>query len=393
MEKFLFSDGQSVCLYDEGKIIKKPSKFIEKFKEAAASVERAKSWKHSGEGAQFRGDVRPENYEDMTFNDEITGVHFTTDENEAVYSFKVNQTSGIYKMRFDDEKAEEIHIINSVDYNFEGGCSDTSNGTLATSVSRGDSLSDIAVFDIKSGDWRTVTEGDTVDSDPFISPEDGNIIYFSSRGVGRDMHGNFAGYSNSSVCRLNLSALDIEEVASSQKYNYFKPVFHGGKLYAIKAPSKEKGPNPIVEILLIPFRILQAIVNFINVFVRAFTGKSLASGGSNPAKGREYDSRKEYVKGNLINVEKEMKRNAKKSKGDYGFIPLSWQLVEVGSGNVIKSGIADYDISPDGTVIATNGKRIFAIKDGKCKKLADADCCLRVACKHMSEKKTELFEF
>lgn len=392
MEKFLFSDGQSVCLYDDGKIIRKPSKFIEKFKEAAIGVERAKSWKHSGEGAQFRGDVHAD-AEDITFKDEITGVYFTADENEAVYSFKVNQTSGIYKMRFDDEKAEEVHIINSVDYKFEGGCLDTAAGTLATSLSRGYSLADIAVFDIKSGDYRTVTEGDTIDEDPYISPDDGNIIYFSSRGIGRDMNGNFAGYSNAAICKLNISALDIEEVASSPKFNYLKPISFGGKLYAIKTPSKEKGPNPLIEILLIPFRILQAIVNFINVFVRAFTGKSLVSGGSNPAKGREYDSRKEYVKGNLINVEKEMKRNAKKSKSDYGFIPLSWQLVEVESGNVIKSGIADYDILSDGTIIATNGKRIFAIKDGKSKKLADADCCLRVACRHMSDKKTDLFDF
>ena len=149
----------------------------------------------------------------------------------------------------------------------------------------------------------------------------------------------------------------------------------------------------MIEILLIPFRIIQAIVNFINVFVTFFTGKSLASGGSNPAKGRKYDSREEFVKGNLINAEKEMKKNAKKNKGDYGFIPLSWQLVEVGTGKVIKSGIADYDILSDGTIIATNGRRVFAIKDGDCKKLAEAERCLCVAAKHESVKKTELFEF
>ncbi len=389
--KFLFSDGSDICVYDDGKITRKNSKFIEKFKAASINAERAKSWKHSGEGARFRGDEHPD-AEDISFNETINGVYPDKDF-QAVYSFSVNGTSGIYKTNPYDEKGGETHVINSVDYVFSGGCLDANSNVLATSVRRNGYNSDIAVFDLESGDWRSVTDGDTLDEYPFISPDDANVIYFTSRGVGRDMNGNFAGYSNGAVCRLDLSALEIEEVAVSEKYGYIKPITYDGKLYAVRIPAKEKKPNPLVEILLIPFRIIQAIANFINVFVRAFTGKSLASGGSNPAKGREYDSRKEYVKGNIINAQKEQKRNARKDKHDYGFIPLSWQIAEVESGKVIKSGIADYDILPDGTIIATNGKRIFAIKDGKCSKLADADCCLCVACLHSSDKKTELFEF
>ena len=153
-----------------------------------------------------------------------------------------------------------------------------------------------------------------------------------------------------------------------------------GKLYAIRLHAKEKKPNPIIEILLIPFRIVQAIVNFINVFVKAFTGKSLASGGDNPAKGREYDSRKEFVKGNLVNCEEEMKKNARGDKNDYGFIPHDWKIVEVESGTVIAAGAADFDVLPDGTFIYTNGRRIFAVKDGKREKLCNAERCLNVAC-------------
>jgi len=138
-------------------------------------------------------------------------------------------------------------------------------------------------------------------------------------------------------------------------------------------------------------RILQAIANFITIFTRAFTGKSPVSGGDNPTKERDYDSRKQFVKGNLINAEKEAKKNAKKDREDYGFIPLSWQLVEVYSGTVIKSGVADYDILSDGTFIATNGKRIFAIKDGKCRKLCNTERCLCVAAKHSSLKKPDPF--
>ncbi|MBD5632143.1 MAG: hypothetical protein HDP34_02795 [Clostridia bacterium] len=389
--RFVFADGEKICLYDDGKVTEYPSKFIEKYKENALNAERAKSWKRSGEGAQFRGDVRP-GEDEVTFKSSVNGIHLSSDENELVYSFTVNGTSGIYKKRLDDEKVDEAHVINSLDMEFLSGCMDAVSDTLVLSVRRNYSNSDIAVFDVKSGDYKFVTEGDTLDEDPYISPDDGNIVYFSSRGVGRDSSGSFVGYSPAAICKLDLGKVDVEEVKCLEKYNLVKPVYHNGKLYAIKTPLKEKGANPLVEIALIPFRIVQAIANFINVFVRAFTGKSLASGGNNPTKARDYDSRKEYVKGNLINVEKELKKNKKRGE-DYGFIPLSWQLIEVESGEVIKSGIADYDILSDGTIIATNGRRVFAIKDKTCTKLCNTDCCLKVSCRHESVKKTDLFDF
>lgn len=391
MIEFLFSDGEEICLYSEGCVKKQRSKFIEKYKQSILDTERAKSWKHSGEGAQFRGDVHyGEN--GVNFASSINGI-YPLEDNSVAYSFTINSTSGIYKAVLGDEKAPEIHIINSVDYNFSGGCANVGSNTLFCSLNRNMFNSDIAVFDLNTGDYKTVTEGDTLDCDPSVSPENGNIIYFTSRGAGRDEQGNFIKYSAAAICRLNLSELTVEEIAVSDKLNYMKPIEFGGRLYAITAPAKEKRPNPIIEILLIPFRIVQAIVNFINVFVTAFTGKSLASGGDNPAKGREYDSRKEYVKGNLINYEKELKKNKSKKDKDYGFIPQSWKLIEVASGDVIKSGVADFDILQDGTFIVTNGRRIFAVKDGKTTKLCNTEKCLTVACVHRSQTKTDLFDF
>ncbi|MDE6504730.1 MAG: hypothetical protein K2L42_02550 [Clostridia bacterium] len=391
MIEFLFADGEEICSYADGEIKRHRSKFIEKYRQTALDNERAKSWKHSGEGAQFRGDVRYTDSE-VNFQSTVNGVYPLSD-NAAAYSFTINGTSGIYKAVIGEEKAQETHIINSVDYDFSGGCADVNSNTLFCSLRRNAFNSDIAVFDLNSGDYKTVTDGDTLDCDPFVSPQNGNVIYFTSRGAGRDGAGTFIKYSNAAICKLNLSELTVEEVAVSDKLNYMKPIEFGGKLYAIAAPSKERRPNPIIEILLIPFRIIQALANFINVFVKAFTGKSLASGGDNPAKGREYDSRKEYVKGNLINFEKELKKNKSKKDKDYGFIPQSWKLIEVNSGQVIKSGAADFDITPDGTFIVTNGRRIFAVKDGKSTKLCNTERCLAVACVHGSQTKTDIFDF
>lgn len=384
----MFADGD-ICLYEDGKVKRYPSKFIEKYKSNALDIERAKSWKKSGTGAQFRGDIdygRSEN----NFESSINGLYMLGND-EIAYSFTINQTSGIYKKRLDDEKAEEMHVINSLDTRFGSGCLDSASGSLAISVGKNGYTSDIAVFDIKSGDYKTVTDGDTLDDDPFISPDDGDIIYFSSRGAGRGARGEFISYSPAAICALNMRDVEVKEIISSPKYNYYKPIYHGGKLYALRTPLREKGANPFIEILLIPFRIVQAIANFINVFVMAFTGKSLASGGNNPTKARDIDSRKEFIKGNLIDVEKQIKKNAKKG-GDYGYIPLDWQIIEVESGKVIKSGVADYDILSDGTVIATDGKHIYAIKDGKSTKLCDTEKCVKLSAEHKSSQKNSLFE-
>ena len=161
MIKFLFADGEDICLYSDGEIVRHRSKFIENYKNSVQNAERAKEWKHSGEGAQFRGDVRL-GTEETAFVSSINGV-YPAGDGEAVYSFKINGVSGIYRAQLLDEKAPEIHIINSVDSEFSGGCLDVNSSLLACSFSRNAVNSDIALFDLKTGDYKTLTEGDTLD--------------------------------------------------------------------------------------------------------------------------------------------------------------------------------------------------------------------------------------
>lgn len=386
MEEFIFADGEDICVYADGEAKKYKSGYIESYKRNSAEAERAKAWKYSGEGAQFRGDIRA----GAEVKCSINGVYL--DRDAAVYSFSVNNLSGIYCRSLADEKAAESHVINSLEHEYSGGCLDLTSGRLAVSAKRGYLDADIALFDIHNGNYVTVTGGDSLDEDPFFDPENANIIYFSSRGAGRDAGGNFVAFSPAEILRLNLSTSEMSEIISDAKYSYYKPIKHGGKLYAIKAPAGEKKPNPVLSALLLPVRFLEAVANLISVFIRAFTGKSTTSGGANPAKGREYDSRKIYVRGNLINAEKESKKNTGKRKGEGGMIPRSWKLVELG-GAILAEGVADFDICADGTVIYTDGKHIYALENGKKRKLCNTDCCLRLAVAHGCAKSYGLFDF
>lgn len=386
MVKFFYSDGENICLYDGEKSSAYASGRIESYKRNAESAARSAEWKRSGEGAIFRGDASYRSQSAESVSGEVCGVYPIEGDNWVVYSYKVGDASGIYKKNLADGKTPETHVINSGSLSFGTGMVNTADGTFAVSVQRNYYNADIGVFDLRSGDYKLLTDGDTFDTDPFISEDERGIIYFASRGVGRDMHGNFSEYAPSVICKLDTNRTTVEEVVCDPKNSYFKPVKHGGKLYAIKAPVKDKQENAFISFLLLPWRILQAIANLINIFVHAMTGKSAAGGGDNPTAARDYDSRKIEIEGNLIDMDKQIKRNASKRNPDFGFVPNSWKLVEVESGEVIKSGVCDFDIAGDGTIIATNGRRVFAIKDGKCRKVCNAEACLHVSCKHTGTK-------
>ena len=131
MITFMFSDGQDICSFDGEKVKKYTSKFVESYKANAQSIVRSKQWKTSGEGARFREAAFSDDGGDMVYDVNISGVFPSEKENEVIYAFSINQTSGIYKKDLSDEKSLETHVINSIDYNFNGGFYDCQSGQLA----------------------------------------------------------------------------------------------------------------------------------------------------------------------------------------------------------------------------------------------------------------------
>ena len=69
-----------------------------------------------------------------------------------------------------------------------------------------------------------------------------------------------------SLFLLDTENMQIEEWVTDPVYSYIKPIEDSeGNLYCIKKPGSEKEEtNAFLEILLIPVRIIQAIVGFIS---------------------------------------------------------------------------------------------------------------------------------
>lgn len=395
MEKLAFADGEKIGVFDGEKVTLYESAYIKRYREYAETRVKNNEWKHAGEGALFRGDNDPSRTRKEKVDALINGVEW--DGDKVVYSFCVNDSSGVYRKDVSDEKAPEEHILSSSEESVFS--LHRADNTLAVTVSSSawGITSQIGTLNTQTSELKTLTDGDSRDANAFFSPVK-NTLLFDSAGVGRDADGEFTGkYSPSVIYGLDLASMEIEEVYKDDKLSYFKPKQAAdGTLYCIQRPTKEKkGGNLFLDILLLPVRLFQAIAMFLQSFVMLFTGKSLTSGGDNPTKGRESNSRKLFVDGNLIEVEKEFKRNKKYKDGEYGFIPMSWKLVKIvdGKAKPLKSGICDFALCADGGLYCTNGRHIYYVKDGNTKKIADTERCLCLATQSVSTLSGDLFGF
>lgn len=405
--RFVFSDGEKLGVYSDGDVQKLNSNYIANYRETAIRDSKSKEWKNQGRAAQLMAEGYYFNDGEERVEAAIHGVALTEENNRIVYAFSVNNSSGIYSKLLDDEIKTEAHIVSSNEVEFMS-VSYNGDGEMLAAVQVDAVTSRIAVFPKNSGDYKCVTGGDSLDENPAFDYTE-NCILFNSYGVGRDANNNFIEYAPSEIYRLNLSTLDVEALASDPKFSYIKPVSDSdGNIYCIKKPGSEKtGGNPFLEILLIPVRIVQAIVGFISTFVMCFAGKPLVSGqsgrsvnaGGGAAKNGKADAKKIFINNNLLNVEKELKKNKKQE--DYGFIPSSWKLVKLGKNGEketeIASGAADFCIvEEDGKtqLVYTNGKHVFSVAEGqKRKKLVDTDFCLKVGALTRAKTGDGLFDF
>ena len=384
--KFYFIDGEKLCLYQDGKVTAYESNYIKKYREASLVAAKNSEWKKKGrtemllaEDFFFDGD------ED--FSASLTAIAPTENPDEILYSFTVNESSGIYLKYLNDEKNVEAHVVSSNEVEFADLYA--AKNCLLTTVKKGDVSADIGIFSPDRSEYKCLTSGDSLDENPSLTPE-GNIL-FNSYGVARDANNNFLGYGESEIYELDLRTSSVKEVISRQGYSFIKPIRVGEYTYCIVRPLEDaERSNPFLDILLIPVRIAQGIVGFVSAFVSAFSGKPLVSEGKKSdgnafVRSRKREERSLFVLNKRVNVEKELNRN--KKKWNYGFIPRNWRLVRIKEDEkgeswieyTVYEGVADYCVLDTGEVIYTNGKHIFVKEDKRTRWLLDTDCCLKLS--------------
>jgi len=386
--KFTFIDKEELCVFEDGDVRRYESGYISRYRENSKREQKNREWKKNSDRMLYEDYL--ENTEPVVA--EITSLSPTAEKNKLLYTFTVNETSGIYYKYTDDEKKTEAHFLSSNEETFRDLAVNKS-GDIVGTVQKDSVTSDVAVFSKSGGDYKRVTGGDSKDENPFYVGN-GEIL-FNSYGVGRNYENEFIAYMPSEILKLNTRSMEIETLVSDGKNAYIKPILDkDGNLYCIRKPNEEKEKKGgFLSVLLIPVRIVEAIVGFISTFVNIFTGKPLVEGnkrtrGGNSA-AKNANQNKVYLHNQTIQIDKELKRNEKTEES--GFIPRSWKLIRIkksddlftakydlASAEELAHGVADYCVTAENEVIYTNGKRIYAITEVGKKKLLNVEFCLRV---------------
>lgn len=381
MSKVYFTDGLKIYSAAKGEVKAYESDFYNDYIAADESLKRSSAWKTSGSGAIFRGDYYPQN--DAPVHCYFNSV-VSAGDGSVLYSVTVNNVSAILEKDLTAEKDGEKHVIHDVDVIYDGARFDRTQKRIAVSVKRNDYVGHAAVFDVSTNDLITYTAGDSCDSDVCFSKTDNNALLFSTKGIARNQDGEFVRYSPSSIARLNLSSMQIEEIKSSDGFNYVRPEDDkNGNLYYIRKPASDKKRGfgrLLLDVILIPVKLIKAVYYFLETFTLAFTGETFTKKNPDSVKTRDKSPREIIIDGNKINAEKEYKANLRKKDEFAGIAPRSWELVKLCGGveTVIARGVIDYAVTDEG-VVFTNGKNVVEVDaSGKKTRVAQTSLCTKI---------------
>jgi len=243
-------------------------------------------------GARFmRESAAEDSYAASDIISYFNSIEFFGSPDKIIYSITVNDLSGIMTKDLTSEKDGEGHVIHSRENIFCGACPDTENDKFVTCIKTSYENAHLAVYDVKTDDYMTVTDGDSCDFDASFSRSDDSLVYFASKGVGRNADGEFVKFSLSSIYSYDVFTGDIEEILSDPNKSLVRPKDDGkGNLFYITRPEQKNKTGffrLLLDIILIPWKLLKAIYYFAEMVHDDVHGKRLHRKIGKPRKNNE----------------------------------------------------------------------------------------------------------
>lgn len=365
-------------------------------------------WKSTGSGAQFTGISLNLDTEAKLRNTNARVTCVVPFSGRLVYALSIDSTSGIYvKDPGSDDDSEGIAVSskNCLYKYFDI----YNNRIVASAASLGESH--IGIAELSTCDFRTVTEGSSYESSTCFSRSEPDCIYYESAGllvedkeenetrektneapmmtIFRSMAEQTVRENTikgpSGIYRMNLSSGEIDDILVSSSICYTKPQScENGDLYFVRRPYKQESGvknslGCLLDLLLLPVRLIWAIFGFFNVFSMKYSGKTLNSGAM---KSKNKSAKDRFIDGNLVNAARSLKENTDKGEKYPGIIPRSYELCKLdknGKLTLVRKGVLDYRLTPDG-IYFSNGSYIIRINnDGTEEKICKADAATSIA--------------
>jgi hypothetical protein len=223
---------------------------------------------------------------------------------------------------------------------------------------------------LDASDLREVTEGDAQDRCPGWAPGPGARIVYQSASVGRDKSGRPSALGPSELHLLDLDSGALETLATEPGRDLLCPQLDAeGTLLCIRRPHQTAGGRSLigvlVDVVLIPARLIFAVFQYLNFFTARYTGKPLTTAGPRQ---KGADIRQMMVWSNLMEAD-----HAGNADEPPPAVPRSWQLVRYRRGQgpeTIAEGVMAFDLADDGSVLYSTGSAIHCVSpDGRHQRL------------------------
>src|SRR5262245_29224129 len=222
----------------------------------------------------------------------------------------------------------------------------------------------IVVMDADGGNYRELTSGDTVDTAPAWVPGQKDAILFQSSGLARNEAGYVLAQGPASIQMADTNAGTLTMVLEDPRLDFLQPrVGANNFLYFIRRPyepPRYSTGNAVTDALMFPFRLLRALLAYLNFFSLMYTRKPLIT-ASGPMV--QADLKDILIKGKRLDAEAAL-RSGVQLNGVPSLVPASWQLIcrsPQGEEHVLASHVASFDIASDGAIVFSNGYGAFAL--------------------------------
>lgn len=383
MSSLFYLSNQNLYLLDGNKSITVPCQAIDQYKKNLVEIQQRKEWKTKGTGAQFTGNFSQDDQVDLN-HIFPTDVVLTSDH-KMIYTACLQEGTSINIKSLNDLQETEGLILRKNDFVVQDMAYDEAKKRLALSVNSNGYERHICILPLDANRTQYLTEGDCQDSNPCFDPQDTMQLYYDSCGLAYGEHR--VAYSPKEIYHLDMGTGELQTVASDPKFDFFKPKMDSlGNLYFIKRPYSRDGSHhspvtTIKDIIFAPFKIIRAIVGWLDFFTQRYTGESLkTTSGNNPAKSQQKSEEELFVEGNLIKAQQNLERNQKSGEKYPGMIPKSWELVKMsptGEMTTLKRGVMSFALKDD-TIFYSNGKYLIELD-------ADQNEHLRIEAKLISK--------
>ncbi len=340
------------------------SAFGQQMRDRHVEIQRKHSWKAEGRGARFMSGLlwgTPE--KDGAMRVAITSLTRGPRPGELLYALDTEGRSAVCLFTATD--GSERRLLHGSTLRIRDVRAAPGREHIACSVPHPDGTSSIAVMGLDATELREVTEGDAQDRFPAWAPGPGARLVYQSASVGRDAAGRAAALDPSEVHRLDIQTGALETLATDPDADLLCPQLDAqGTLLCLRRPRRRQERSffaALLDVVLVPARLLFAVFQYLNFFSARYTGKPLTTAG---ARQKGADVRQMMVWSNLLEAEQ-----AGAGDEPSPSVPRSWHLVRIRPGQrpeTIAEGVLSFDLADDGSIVYCTGTAVHHLgADGR----------------------------